>query len=350
MVEDFFLKLVSIASPSGSEAEICNFVKFELEALRLMTIIDKQGNVLSKQVGKGEPILLCAHLDTVQKKGSVIEPKRVNGHYESAGDTILGADNKATVASLLAALKTQNKFKKRNLEIIFSVREETDSGIKGIDLSWIKSKTGITADSGEDICSIIMETPYIESFGIKVEGVSSHSSEPEKGINALSVASHAISSLDWGNIDEYSTANIGLIEGGSAVNTTPSEILLKGEIRSYRLDFLNKALAKLNETFKTSAKMYRGNVSISHERYCDGYTHDKSDMAIEKVKNIYAHLNFKENYKRSFGGSDANFFNSKGIKVIDIGDGVKNPHSFKETISVYDLDKLTDIFSSLIVA
>ena len=68
--------------------------------------------------------MLCAHLDTVPHEGP-IEPVLVDGGWESAGDTILGADNKAAVAMLLElARRAALEGSPIGIELLFTVSEE----------------------------------------------------------------------------------------------------------------------------------------------------------------------------------------------------------------------------------
>jgi tripeptide aminopeptidase len=349
MTQEIFTKLVSISSPSGGEIELGKVLTHELVNLGFEVFVDIEGNVLGRSEGNGEPILLSGHLDTVQGS-TTVKPIIRDGVVKSEGNTILGADNKAALSSMLSALKKVGTDKRRNLEIVFSVREETDGGVSKIDLSWVKSKSGISADSGEPIGTIVSDTPYLEGFQILVSGKSSHSSNPEKGINALSIAGSAISNFKWGRLDEVTTANIGLIEGGSAVNTTPGQIILTGEIRSYLKDNIAKVKNNLEKVFKSSAKEFGGKVHFEYVFYFDGYSFNKSHSSNNDIRTIYKKLKIKETFRKSFGGSDANFFNQHGINVVDIGDGVFNPHTNNESVSIKDLNILTDIFSSYIKA
>src|SRR5262249_60546894 len=56
---------------------------------------------------------------------------------------------------------------------------------------------------------------------------------PERGINAIRVASEAIAAMRLGRIDPETTANIGVIHGGRAVNIVPDEVRVRGEARSH---------------------------------------------------------------------------------------------------------------------
>ena len=60
----------------------------------------------------------------------------------------------------------------------------------------------------------------------------------EKGINAIVVASKAISKMHIGRIDYETTSNIGHIEGGSATNIVTDEVTFTAEIRSHSMEKL----------------------------------------------------------------------------------------------------------------
>src|SRR5919107_3090378 len=104
-----FLDLVRIDSPSFQEQAICRRLAADLEALVLPvqndgTGRDGIGNLIARlDGGPGLPIALSAHFDTVQP-GEGIEPVIAGGVVRSAGDTILGSDDKTGVAAILEAL------------------------------------------------------------------------------------------------------------------------------------------------------------------------------------------------------------------------------------------------------
>ncbi|MDX6675828.1 MAG: tripeptide aminopeptidase, partial [Solirubrobacteraceae bacterium] len=108
-LNETFARLCAIPSPFGSERACAEYVARELGMMGLGVEEDgvaaavgaECGNLLARIPGRGDrTILLCAHLDTVPEDG-IIEPVVVDGGWESAGDTILGADNKAAVAVML---------------------------------------------------------------------------------------------------------------------------------------------------------------------------------------------------------------------------------------------------------
>ena len=105
-----FCRLVEIDSPSYGEAAMAAALREKLEALGFS--VEPCGcpeggttpNLFARLPGVGEPVLLCAHMDTVEPsrgKKARVEP---DGTIRSAGNTVLGADDLAAVASILEAV------------------------------------------------------------------------------------------------------------------------------------------------------------------------------------------------------------------------------------------------------
>ena len=338
-VIDIFLKLVTIDSPSGQEKNMIKYVKNWLDKVGLNYQVDLKGNILAKKPGIGLPILFCVHLDTVQPGGG-IKPSLINNKIiKSSGKTILGADNKAAIASLMIAVEETLSLK--SFELLFTVDEENGNGLIKFPFTWIKSKIGFTFDSIRPIGSVILRSPYYHLFETEFDGIASHSSTPENGMNALIPAMKAINKIKVGKLDQgETTINIGLINGGTGANTIPEKVFIKGEIRSYQKKLFYYHLNKIKSIFKDAKLKISG--------FSPGYSHKKSSLIIKKVSKIYSYLNIKPLYYSYSAVSDANILNSKGIKVINLGDGVENAHTIKEQIKIDDLIKLKIIISKIL--
>lgn len=338
-VIDIFFKLVTINSPSGQEQGMIKYVKNWLNKINLNYQVDPKGNILAKKPGIGSPILFCVHLDTVEP-GRGIKPIVINKKtIRSLGKTILGADNKVAVASLMVAVEETLSLK--SFELLFTVDEENGSGLIKFPFNWIKSKIGFTFDSVKPIGSIILRSPNICLFESEFKGKASHSSTPENGINALIPAIEAINKIKLGSLDKNETTiNIGIISGGTGANIVPDKIKIKGEIRSYQKKLFNFHLNKLKTIFKGS--------NFSTFGFAPGYSHKKTSTLVKKVEKIYDFLNIKTLYYSYSAVSDANILNSKGIEVINLGDGVENAHTVNEQIKIDDLIKLKMIISKIL--
>src|SRR5687768_8838072 len=111
---DRFLEWCAIPSVSRDERAIADRIGAELADLGLDVDEDPRpedgtaGNLLARvpATAPGTPILLCAHLDTVPQS-DVIEPEvGEDGIVRNRAPAILGADNKAALASMITAVET----------------------------------------------------------------------------------------------------------------------------------------------------------------------------------------------------------------------------------------------------
>jgi tripeptide aminopeptidase len=342
-----FLELIKIDSPSGEESEIREFLVNKLNNLGISSFVDKTGNLFAKTEGIGEPVILSAHIDTVEP-GRKIKSEVSGGYVKSDGTTILGADNKSTLSAILCAIDLVPIQKRRPLEILFSVREETDGGINKFDFSQLKSKTGIVSDASFPVGTIILSSPWIQEIKIEVIGKAAHAGYPEAGINALTAAGKSLAGLTWGRIDDKTTSNIGLIHGGSATNTIPERVFLEGEIRSFSESIFKKRIGLIKKVFATQSEKSDTKLVFGSELYCTGYSFDKKDKAVSIAEKAIRKSGLIPRFGISFGGSDANAFNAKGIKVVNLGDGTEDSHTVNEKISVQSLNRLVKIICNYI--
>ncbi len=108
----------------------------------------------------GSCLLLCAHLDTVPHAGTV-EPVLEEGAWTSAGDTILGADNKAAVAMLLEiARRHATDPAPVAVELLFTTSEENAlAGAKALDRDKLDAELGFVFDHASPIGEIVAAAP-----------------------------------------------------------------------------------------------------------------------------------------------------------------------------------------------
>ena len=97
--------------------------------------------------------------------------------------------------------------------------------------------------------------PASDIMGVKIHGVEAHSGLcPENGISALEILSDAISKMKLGRIDHETTANIGKVKGGSAINIVPGLVEVKAEARSHDEGKLDAQTQHMRECFHGSGK------------------------------------------------------------------------------------------------
>ena len=342
---NLFLTLVKIDSPSGQEEKMSRYLKTWLVKNKFKVKIDSVGNIYAENGKRGTPLLLCAHMDTVEP-GKNIKPVIKSGTVKSDGSTILGADNKAAIAAIMVAAEQNNTC---NLEIIFSVKEETGGGLEYFPFELIKSKHALVFDSANPLGGIVMGSPYICNFTVEIQGKAAHSSTPQKGINAFVPAFRGLSAVPTGILDGgETTVNIGKIIGGNGINTIPDYVKVDGEIRSYNKIYFETRLENIKNIFHNACIQIGAKSKFTTEGYCDGYSHKKKSPFILKIAIIYTARGLTTQFYDHSGISDANPLNTHGIVAVNLTDGVKNPHTTNEEVAIKDLEMLSRIVVSCI--
>ncbi len=178
-----------------------------------------------------------------------------------------------------------------------------------------------------------------------IQGIPAHAGiEPEKGLSAIRMASEIISSIHDGRIDEDTTANIGKIRGGTATNVVPREVVIEGEVRSHIPGRLKEIKDSIFSTGKAVAEKYQGSrVEITENEEYRGYTIDESDPLFRFLLEKFTEAGIPPKVISTGGGSDANIFNRRGIRAINIATGMEMVHSREEYIHVQDLIKVTGL-------
>jgi len=363
-----FKFLVQIDSVSKEEGVIANEIKKMLESMDAETFVDNagdkiggnSGNLIAKFKGNTEapPLLLNAHMDTVEP-GRGVTAVLENGTFTSDGTTILGADDKSAIAILFETLTIlkENDLPYGPLELVFTVCEEIGlQGAKHLDLSAVTAKYGFALDA-TDTEGIVTRAPSANHLEFTVHGKDAHAgAAPEKGINAISLASKAIAKLELGRIDRETTCNIGIIEGGIATNIVPNLVKVKGEVRSHddeKLDNItNKIVFSFTEAIENYKKMNANDelprVEINIKKDFPR-THIPDDHPVIKLATRAAeNLGREMKTKTTGGGADANIFFENGIVTGVLGTGMRDMHTVRESVKLDDMARTTELLLEII--
>jgi tripeptide aminopeptidase len=348
-----FIDLVQIDSPSGEEAAIAQDLERRFSSLGMSVQRDELDNVLARLPGEGAPVLLAAHMDTVMP-GRGIKPVIKDGVVCSDGTTVLGADDKAGVTAILEVLNTivERRLPRPPLEVVITVQEEVGLvGAKALDKTELQAQMGISLDSGGPQGTIVVSAPSQDSVAAIVHGKAAHSgSAPEKGISAILVAAEALCEMPLGRIDPETTANIGIIKGGTARNVIPDRVELLGEARSQRLDKLVEQTARMIAALEGAADRHGATVDVQVERAYDGYTLDENDPLVRRLANACRAAGVEPTFVPSGGGSDANIYNAHGMNVVNLSVGMNNVHTTDEHVAIADIVAATEVVLTFISA
>jgi tripeptide aminopeptidase len=336
-----FMEMVRFDSESGNEANFIEYLKKEFEKIGATAEKDNYGNLIAKLPPKGskvkEPILLSCHADTV-KPGIGIEPVLDNDVIKSAGDTILGADDKAGIAEMLEALR--NAEVRPPIEIAISRQEEVGLlGVKNLDYSKITAKKGFLLDN-DTLEIIVIGGPSYFAIDVEVKGRAAHAGmEPEKGINAIQAASNAITKLKLGRIDEETTANVGVINGGMIRNGVPETANFLAECRSLNHEKAEALANDMKKIITDEIEAYGATVQIKIDNLCKAVDIPEDSWTVEASKKALHKAGINATTTFITGFTDASIYNNYEIEMAVVGIGARLEHSLEEHIYVEDMRK-----------
>ena len=361
-LRDLFVRLAGIRSPSLEEREMADAVHDFVRGIGLVVVEDDSaaltgcacGNLLVRVPGRGQgtPIALCAHLDTVplDRAPTLIV---ADGVVRTDGETILGADDKAAVAALLLVLRDlAEEAPAADVELVFTAGEEIGlQGAKALDPAALAAAAVFVFDSEGVPGTVITSAPTLKAVDAEFRGVAAHAGiEPQRGHSAIVAAARALAAMDLGRIDDETTANVGLIEGGSAVNIVADRCVVRAEARSRNESKLAAQVAAMVEAATVAAAETGVDVEIDVEEHFRGYAHAADALPLRIAEAALAEAGLKARHIGGGGGSDANVFNARGLPALTLGVGFEHVHSPRESIRLERLEQLYRLAHALVRA
>jgi len=362
-VVDLFTELAAISSPPGDERLVADAVARYLRDLGLTVDEDGAGATVGSNIGNlycrvepsgngaGTPIFLCAHLDTVPPEGP-LEPVIEDGVVRNAGGTILGADNKSAVAAMLEGMRRvlAEHRPHAGVELLFTPKEEVGLlGAAAFDHRRLIARAGYVYDQAAPIGDVILGAPYSHALEVRFHGRAAHSGMyPEEGRSAIAAAARAISDLRLGRIDDETTANVGLIEGGSAGNIIPEWCSLSAEARSHDERKLGDLVQEMVDAFAFAAGLEDCEVETKVSKSYKGYRFKPDDLVVRIAHAALERSGYTPSYGLSGGAADANVFNERGLACLNLANGMQDIHTPDERITVDDLEGMVEVTLALV--
>src|SRR5439155_9735444 len=144
-------------------------------------------------------------------------------------------DDKSAVAAMLDAARRllEDGRPHAGVELLFTPKEEVElRGAGAFDCSRLEARVGFVYDQAAPIGEIVLGAPYAATFDVFFRGRSAHAGMyPEEGRSAIAAAARAIADLRLGRLDDETSANVGVIQGGSARNIVPERCSFLAEAR-----------------------------------------------------------------------------------------------------------------------
>jgi tripeptide aminopeptidase len=360
-LHDTFATLCRIESPSREERACADWIAAQLEAMGLEVHEDgvgpqlgaSAGNLLARLPGRSDAaILLCAHMDTVPLAAPV-DPVLEEGAWRNANEGILGADTKSAVAVILEVAR---HFAGPagpplvGIEILFTVCEEISvAGSDRFDVSALKSAFGYVFDHATPIGEIVVASPTHYRITAEMRGRAAHAGvRPEAGRSAIIAMARAVTAMRLGRIDQDTTANVGTIEGGSAVNVIPERCSIVAEVRSLDAD---RAAAQATETvdhLQDAANASECDLDVTVKRMFQGFRTRASAPQLRAAERALRVCGYEPRHITTGGASDANSFEANGFPCICLADGVERNHQPDERVEAASLESMFSIALALV--
>jgi tripeptide aminopeptidase len=362
-VLDLFCDLAALPSPPGEERSVADVVTRYLRDCGLAVEEDDAGAQVGSTMGnlyarleptaEGEPLFLCAHLDTVPPTAA-IEPVVEDDTVRNRAGTILGADNKAAVAAMLEGARRvlAEGRPHAGIELVFTPKEEVGLlGAYAFDHRRLRAKTGYVYDQAAPIGVVILGAPFSQALEVTFHGRAAHSGmHPDDGRSAIAAAARAISEMRLGRVDELSTANVGTITGGTAGNIVPEWCTFTAEARSHDEGRLADLIQEMQDAITFAAGVAECDVETTARKSYRGYRFAKSDRAVVLAANALERCGHEVTYELSGGAADANVFNEHGLQCVNLANGMTDIHTPNEHIAVADLEAMVDVTLALVDA
>ncbi len=341
---DRFARLCEIASPTGEERAVADAVLEELRGLGVEVTEDgaagparaAAGNLIARVPGTADHWLsFFCHLDTVPHEGP-IEVASENGVFRSKGETILGADNKAAVTVLIElAARHAADPAAVGLELVFTVAEEDGlRGAKELEVSSLRAPFGFVLDHATPIGEVIVAAPTHKRLIAEFTGHEAHAGiNPEDGSSAIAAAAAAVSGMRLGRLDEETTANVGMIEGGTASNVVAGHCRILGEARGVDGDRAAAVIGEMVDACTWAAGEQGCDVDAQVIEMFRGYRVDPKSPPVRVATEALRRVGHEPALVHTGGGSDANALVASGYEALLLANGTEANHTAKESVS-----------------
>lgn len=361
-IGEFFAELVAIDSPSLQEREMADALKEKFAALGVILEEDNTqaqtgsnaGNLFARIEGtkEGAPVLLAAHMDTVEPAKGKKAVFHEDGTVTSDGTTVLGADDLAGVTAIYEAVRhlKESGTLHRTVEILISTGEELYcKGANAFDYSKVQAKEAYVLDLSGAIGAAAYAAPTLVSFKALIKGKAAHAGfHPEDGINSMQAAAKAIARLPQGHVAENTTANIGKISGGSGTNIVPESCLAEGEIRSLNHEKAMELLKTYQKTFQEEADALQAKLEWEETLNIHAYETPLDHAAAEHYRSAVEKEGLPVQFEKTFGGSDNNVFAQHGIEGLVIATSMNQVHSCAEYTKIPEIAQVARILVNLV--
>ncbi|MGZ4871673.1 MAG: M20/M25/M40 family metallo-hydrolase [Candidatus Angelobacter sp.] len=330
-------ELTEIPAPPFGEAARSEWLRQRFTALGLENVqVDDLGNVLGLLHGRlGAPLIgISAHLDTVFPQGTALQTREEASRLYGPGIS----DNAAGVTALLAianALKRSQLKPATNILFIGNVGEEGEGNLRGMRhlfsaSPWREAIHSLLVIDGAGTDTYVNQALGSRRFEITFRGPGGHSWSDFGVPNPIILLSRALARFSEVQAPESprTTYNVGVVSGGTSVNSIPESATARVDLRSASMEELQKLEDRLREcmaeAWREAPLSHRSGelkVTLAIESIGDRPAAELPANAriLQIVRAVDKHLRI-ESFPR-LASTDANVPLSLGIEATTIGAG-----------------------------
>jgi acetylornithine deacetylase/succinyl-diaminopimelate desuccinylase-like protein len=252
--------ICEIPSPPFKEKARGVEMKRRFELLGYHTIIDSMGNVIAEKTGDGSSprLVIAGHLDTVFPEGTDVKVKQAGTKMSAPGisDDCRGLAVVLSVARGFARAKVETK---GTVYFVANVGEEGPGNLRGTRYLFEHSLKGkidafVSVDGGGNVGSITNHAVGSIRYKLTYHGPGGHSYGAFGTANPIHALGRAIAMIDELQVpsNPKTTFNVGVIEGGTSVNSIPFSASAEIDMRSVTAEELNKVNARMLAIFASA--------------------------------------------------------------------------------------------------
>jgi tripeptide aminopeptidase len=277
-----------------------------------------------------------------------------DGTVRNAGGTILGADDKSALAVMVEAARriVEEGRPHAGVELLFTPMEEIGLvGANAFDASRLQARVGYVYDQAAPIGDVVVGSPTAQELELTFVGRAAHAGMyPEEGRSAVLAAARAIVDMPLGRIDDVTSANVGLVRGGTARNVVPERCSLEAEVRSHDDARVTEVVQQIVDAAAFAASLSECSLESRVEQKYRGYRFRDDDLPVRLAVAALAQAGYTARLGLSGGAADANVFNARGLQCVNLANGMTDIHTPDERIAIEDLERMVDVTLALVDA
>ncbi len=327
-------------------------------------------NIVDPEERKKYPtILLMAHMDTVDEvTGENVKPvismlsaaESPTGQDDtivrSDGTTLLGADDKAGVSAIMAAVEyLMNHYEEEGLkhgpiEVMFSPDEETGHGMDKVPLNILKADFAVTVDGGNE-GELEAECFNAWACTVNFNGKACHTGDAKANgmVNAVTLAGAFAANLPHDMAPETTEGYQGFIapmEITGSIESAQVQLLL----RAFNIEEIEKEKKIITDLANGIIREFGGTVEVDFKQQ---YLNMKGKLdnhpeILEKLRRAFEESGVKVREQPIRGGTDGSRLTELGIPTPNIFTGAHEFHSRNEWLSLNQCAKCADVIINLL--